>query len=165
MCFHAKNVRLNNRLRYFQAFPDDHFLVLAAHSLPYNLGLFVAALGGITAGYLADMRGKHVRWYFYSVAGHLGDRCRNFFDPLFLHLVVRSKKGGHKPAKTVAVCPTSSSLSADYAELCVPSASSVFLWKLSYVGRHVCSPRCLENKKCSVDNRFRINCQAMVEKL
>lgn len=36
-------------------------LVLAAHSLPYNLGLFVAALGGITAGYLADMRGKHVR--------------------------------------------------------------------------------------------------------
>jgi 4-azaleucine resistance transporter AzlC len=32
-------------------------LALAAHSLPYNLGLFVAALGGIVAGYLAD-RGR-----------------------------------------------------------------------------------------------------------
>jgi predicted branched-subunit amino acid permease len=34
------------------------FFALIAHGLPYNLGLFLAALGGITAGYLADRRAK-----------------------------------------------------------------------------------------------------------
>lgn len=34
-------------------------LALATYSLPYHLGLFCAALGGITAGYIADIRTKH----------------------------------------------------------------------------------------------------------
>ncbi len=34
-------------------------LVLMVHGLPYNLGLFVAALGGIVAGYLADRLTDH----------------------------------------------------------------------------------------------------------
>lgn len=34
-------------------------LALIGHSLPYNLGLFLAALGGIAAGCLADRRTNH----------------------------------------------------------------------------------------------------------
>lgn len=34
-------------------------LALAGHGLPYNLGLFLAALGGIAVGCLADRRSRH----------------------------------------------------------------------------------------------------------
>ncbi|MDT8444305.1 MAG: hypothetical protein RQ722_08435, partial [Desulfuromonadales bacterium] len=34
-------------------------LALIGHGLPYNLGLFLAALGGIVSGCLVDWRIKH----------------------------------------------------------------------------------------------------------
>lgn len=43
----------------FIAAATSGILVLLVHGLPYNLGLFVAALGGIAAGFVADGTGKH----------------------------------------------------------------------------------------------------------